>query len=75
MGIQGMADPHFNLKEIFMGNAHQKEKAVDLETQDADSATTEAHGLKNSLDNDDDFIDDWISHVDDFDNTDDLNNW
>jgi len=58
-----------------MGKHQKQEHFVDNEPDDDASAKTETHELQDSLDNDDDFIDDWISHVDDFESPDDLNNW
>jgi hypothetical protein len=35
----------------------------------------ESLDMQSNMEADDDFIDDWISHVDDYDNSDDINNW
>jgi len=65
------------LKERFMGRPQKQEVYADneLDKEDEDSGAAETLDLQRDLDSDDDFTDDWISHVDDYDSSDDVNNW
>ena len=60
-----------------MGNHYEQEKPVEPELDDEgeDSSASETLDMHSNMEADDDFIDDWISHVDDYDNSDDINNW
>lgn len=60
-----------------MGKPHKQESTLehDVDEDEADSSLTEGHEMQRNPDTGDDFIDDWISHVDDFDNADDVNDW
>lgn len=55
-----------------MGKPHKQENILEDMDDDEDSGN---HDIHRNLDTDDDFTDDWISHVDDFDNSDDVNDW
>jgi len=68
---------HDLLKERFMGRPQKQEVYADneLDKEDEDSGAAETLDLQRDLDSDDDFTDDWISHVDDYDSSDDVNNW
>ncbi len=60
-----------------MGRPQKQEVYADneLDKEDEDSGAAETLDLQRDLDSDDDFTDDWISHVDDYDSSDDVNNW
>jgi hypothetical protein len=60
-----------------MGKPHKQENFGDhdLDDEDDDPIAKEPHDIPRNLDPDDDYDDDWISHVDDFDVPDDVNNW
>ncbi|OIO68765.1 MAG: hypothetical protein COW19_05720 [Zetaproteobacteria bacterium CG12_big_fil_rev_8_21_14_0_65_55_1124] len=60
-----------------MGKPQMQEVSVgnELDDEDEDSGATGAIDLQRNLEPDDDFIDDWISHVDDYDSSDDVNDW
>jgi len=58
----------------YMGKPHKQDSTLehDIDEDEDDSSSIANH---RNLDADDDFTDDWISHVDDFDNSDDVNDW
>jgi hypothetical protein len=74
--VPGTLRVPLHTKEDFMGKPHEQE-ITDREPDDdeQDSENIAPHDLPPNLDDDDEYIDDWINHVDDFDNNDDVNNW
>ncbi len=60
-----------------MGKPQHEENFADqdLNDEDNDPITKEPHDIAQDLDSDDDYNDDWISHVDDYDISDDVNSW
>jgi len=63
----------------YMGKPHAQEKLAEDDAENGQSANDEKDmnlaDMNLNLDSDDDFTDDWISHVDDYDSSDDLNSW
>jgi len=64
---------------FIMGKPQAQEKPVEDDADHGQSANDEHDinltDVNLNLDSDDDFTDDWISHVDDYDSSDDLNSW
>lgn len=60
-----------------MGKPHKQEEFTgqDLDEEEDESENISPPDLPPDLGEGDDYIDDWINHVDDFDNSDGLNNW
>jgi len=62
-----------------MGKPNAQEKPAGEDADHGQSANDEQEinlaDVNLNLDSDDDFTDDWISHVDDYDSSDDLNSW
>jgi len=58
-----------------MGKPHRQESSVEPEEDAETSANDDEQDMSLNLDSDDDFTDDWINHVDDYDSSDNLNDW
>lgn len=58
-----------------MGKPRKQEEPVGHDMDEDDAGMAEPHNLHSNPLDDDDYIDDWISHVDDFGSNDDVNNW
>ena len=58
-----------------MTKPHRQESAVEHEADVETSANDDEQNMSLNLDSDDDFTDDWINHVDDYDSSDSLNDW